>query len=646
MCGIAGTWAPNSDASTMRDITQRMTASLYQRGPDGEGIWQDTEAGIAFGHRRLAIVDLSEAGHQPMISANGRFVITYNGEIYNFPQLRSELEASGIRFRGHSDSEVLLEAIALWGIESTLPRLDGIFAFGLWDTQTSQLHLARDHVGVKPLYWSQVGAAVLFASEMKAFHHHPEFDARLNKNAVSSFLRFNYVPQPATIYQNTQKLRPGTFITFYKDGRQTVSAYWNAFDAAVKARETPFNGTETLAVDSLETLLRETVRSQMISDVPLGAFLSGGVDSSAIVAMMQAGQSNKVRTFSIGFNEDEYDEAKHAKAVAAHLGTEHTELYVTANDALNVVPDLAEMFDEPFADSSQIPTYLVSHMTREHVTVSLSGDGGDELFGGYNRYFWARDIWQKIGWAPAGSRRAIAGGIRALSPATWDTIAAVVPTRYRPPQVGDKAHKLAGLIGCNNEDAIYRHLVSHWSNPDQMVPGAQEPDAMFSDHPAMAAFPDFTERMQILDLQTYLPGDILTKVDRSSMYTSLEARVPYLSPRLIDFAWSLPRHLKIRGNTGKWILREVLYRHVPRDLIERPKMGFGVPIAHWLRGPLRPWAEDLLDEKRMRDQRLLDPTLVRKAWEEHQSGRRNWQYHLWGVLMLQAWLARWPHTIG
>lgn len=642
MCGFCGILTaspgPFSDRGGMEAAVRRMNDTIAHRGPDGDGVWVDEAAGVALAHRRLAIVDLSPLGRQPMESADGRWVIAYNGEIYNFQDLRAELEAAGHRFRGHSDTEVLVEGVAAWGVEATARRLVGIFALALWDRRERALHLARDQMGVKPLYWARFGGTVLFGSQPKALRAHPAFRADIDRDALASYLRFAYVPAPHTIYAGVHKLEPGCILTICQDAEPVRTVYWS-LEAAVRAGVSDrLSLSDEEAADRLEALLSDAVGRQMMADVPLGAFLSGGVDSSTVVALMQAQSARPVRTFTIGFREAGYDESADARAVARHLGTDHTELTVEPGDALAAIPAMADWYDEPFADSSQVPTFLVSQLTRRSVTVALSGDGGDELFAGYRRYFLGARLWRGLAPLPAGLRGAAAGLIRTVPPARWDALLGRVPGLR---MAGDKMHKLAGILGCADADAVYRALVSQWPDPAQVAPGGHEPRGLLWAADPAALLPDFTERMQYLDAATYLPDDILAKVDRASMAVALEARVPLLDHRVVEFAWRLPLHQKIRDGQGKHLLRRVLYRHVPKELIERPKMGFSVPIAEWLRGPLRPWAEELLDERRLRAGGLLDAGIVRTAWAEHLSGRRNWQHRLWAVLMFQAWKARW-----
>lgn len=640
MCGIAGLWDPARRGGELARCVRAMTDAMVHRGPDSSGYWHDDETGMALGHRRLSIVDLSDAGHQPMLSAGGRWVLTYNGEIYNADELRYDLESLGAKFRGHSDTEVLIEACACWGVEATLPRLIGMFAFALWDTKERCLYLVRDRLGIKPLYWGWFGRLLLFGSELKALRAHDGWKPEVDRDAVASYMRHNYVPGPWTIYREVSKLQPGSFAVFRPGHEPVVKRYWLLEDVVRAGLANRSDMSDRDATDALETLLSDAVRRRMVADVPLGAFLSGGVDSSTVVALMQKNASRPVRTFSIGFREQGYDEAQHAKEVAAHLGTDHTELYVEPQHARDVIPRLADMFDEPFGDSSQIPTYLVSEMTRRHVTVALSGDGGDELFAGYVRYFQAMKLFPVLDRWPAGARAAISAMMRALPPSAWSALFRMVPQRWRVPQAGDKMHKLAGIL---NEplSGYYRYLISHWREPNDLVLGGKEHRGILWDPAVRDDVPDPIERMQYLDTGTYLPDDILTKVDRASMAVSLEARVPLIDHRVVAFAWTLPPSQKVRDGKGKWLLRQVLARHIPDKLIDRPKMGFGVPIDSWLRGPLREWAEELLCERRLAGDGFLDPAMVREKWAQHLGGRVNHQYLLWDVLMFQAWKDRW-----
>lgn len=652
MCGICGFLAPpaGKDGGTpaaLERTVRAMAGTLAHRGPDGEGAWVDAAAGVGLGHRRLAIVDLSPAGDQPMHSANGRWTVVFNGEIYNFRELRHELEAEGHVFRGHSDTEVLVEACARDGIAAVLPRLNGIFALAAWDRRERVLHLARDPLGVKPLYWARAGEVWLFASQPKALRAHPAFAAAglggIDPAALAAYLRLGCVPAPLSIHQGVRMLEPGTRLTLRAgaaSGDPEGTVFWSLDAVARAGRADPLDLPDEAAADALEALLTDAVGRQMVADVPLGAFLSGGIDSSTVVALMQAQSARPVRSFTIGFREAGFDEADHARAVAAHLGTDHTELVVEPGHALDLVPRLAEWYDEPFADSSQIPTLLVSALTRRHVTVALSGDGGDELFGGYNRHLWAPRLDRRLAPLPPEVRRAAAAALRAVPPAGWDRLAALVPAAVRPRQTGDKLHKLAGVLEARDPAALYRRLTERWSGAGVPVRGGGTAPPVWGRRPVPDGLGPL-ERLLYLDSTGYLPDDILAKVDRASMAVGLEARVPLLDPRVVALAWRLPAAQKTRGGTGKWLLRRVLHRHVPPALVERPKSGFAVPLDSWLRGPLRDWAEALLDPHRLADDGLLDPGPVRALWTEHRDGRRNHREELWAVLMFQAWRERW-----
>ncbi|MCL5062097.1 MAG: asparagine synthase (glutamine-hydrolyzing) [Nitrospirae bacterium] len=657
MCGIAGFINKNNNICWDESL-HKMTASLTHRGPDDEGSWIDRKAGVALGHRRLSILDLSPAGHQPMHSESGRYVIVFNGEIYNHNKIRKELELTVnselrtqnselIKWQGHSDTEVMLAAVEEWGVEDAVKRFIGMFAIALWDREERSLHLVRDRLGEKPLYYGWMDGIFLFASELKAIRAHPSWSGEIDRNALALLLRHNYVPAPYSIYKRIYKLLPGTVLTIDIDnsGSQskiTPKPYWQAKKVAEERVANPFQGSEAEAAEQLEDLLRDAVAQQMVADVPLGAFLSGGIDSSTIVAIMQAQSNRPVKTFTIGFHEEGYNEAIHAKAVARHMGTDHTELYVTPEEAMAVIPKLPALYDEPFSDSSQIPTFLVSQLARQYVTVSLSGDAGDELFGGYNRYFWGRSIWNKIGWLPQKLRNVMASSLCSLSPQQWDKLFAILRLKY--PYSGDKLHKMSEILTVNSPEEMYRRLVSHWKTPSSVVLNAHEPPTLLTDRNQWAKLSDFTQRMMFFDMVTYLPDDILVKVDRASMRVGLESRIPFLDHRVVEFAWRIPLSMKIRNGQGKWLLRQVLYKYVPKELIERPKTGFGIPIDSWLRGPLRDWAEELLNENRLR-QGFFEPAPIREKWTEHLSGRRNWQYHLWDVLMFQAWIEAQGHKL-
>jgi len=641
MCGIAGvlTSARVSQDQLERDA-KAMGDSIAHRGPDDYGVWSDAECGIALSHRRLSIVDLSPAGHQPMVSADGRYVIIFNGEIYNFQDLRPAVEARGIKLRGHSDTEVMLESFALFGIEATVPKLIGMFTIAVWDRRERTLTLIRDRLGIKPVYWAKFGGLFLFGSELKALRAHAGWSPQLNRGAIAAYLRHNYIPAPHSIYQGVYKLEPGSILTLPWGGEPKINRFWDARAVARAGLANPLDTSDDEMVDQLEALLKDAVRRRMVADVPLGAFLSGGVDSSTVVALMQESNASPVRTYSIGFDIAGYDESKHAAAVARHLHTEHTELTVTAKEAIDVIPKLPEYYDEPFADSSQIPTYLVSAMTRRHVTVALSGDGGDELFGGYTRYTFAQRHWGNLSMLPMPLRRAAAAAMRAIPAELCSNLFDRLPTPLRVRQAGDKMHKLASILALPDADAFYRRLVTHWE-PTALMPDVPEPKGVLWDESAKKDFGGLLERMQFFDIATYLPDDILTKVDRASMAVALEARVPLIDHRVVEFSWRIPRDKLIRSGVSKWPLRQILYKHVPAELIERPKMGFGIPLGEWLRGPLRDWAEALLSEQRLREAGLLDVARVRNAWTQHLSGNFNWQYPLWDVLMLEAWRERW-----
>ena len=657
MCGIAGfvDLRAARSAGELSDIATRMATAIIHRGPDDAGVWVEAESGVALGFRRLAIIDLTPTGAQPMVSADGRFVLVYNGEIYNHHELRADLERAGIALRGRSDSEVLLEFAARFGPAATLRRANGMFAFALWDREARVLHLARDRMGEKPLYYGLVGDSLVFASELKSLRPVPGFSGEIDRAALAAYLRLGYVPAPFSIHRGIGKLPAGTHLEVHLEefarSRRLPEpvAYWTVADAVAAGVADPLTAGDDAAIEQLDWLLRDAVAMRMEADVPLGAFLSGGIDSSTVVALMQAQSERPVRTFTIGSPDAGYDEAHAAKAVAAHLGTDHTELYVTGEDALDVVPRLPALYDEPFGDSSQIPTFLVAELARRSVTVGLSGDGGDELFGGYNRYVYAPAVWHRIGGVPAGVRRAAGHALAVAPPGVYDglyrAVERALPARARQRMPGDKLHKLGGVLGCAGPEEIYRALVSQWPQPEAVARGAIERQAALPPFPAAGRSPEalaaFTRWMGHADMVTYLPDDILAKVDRASMGVSLEARVPLLDHRVVELSARVPMGMKIRDGRSKWLLRQVLYRYVPAELVERPKMGFGLDVGAWLRGPLRDWAEGLLGEYRLRDEGYLDPAPIRAALAEHQSGRRNHAQRLWAVLMFQSWLEHW-----
>ena len=644
MCGIAGFWQGKATAAVdLKSTADTMARSLAHRGPDSGGSWVDGTAPIALAHRRLAIVDLSPAGHQPMVSADEDLVLVFNGEIYNHLALRRELEQSGStrNWRGHSDTETLLAAFATWGVWQTLQKAVGMFALALWDRRERVLYLARDRMGEKPLYYGWAGGAFAFASELKALRQVPGFDNSIDRDALSLYMQFGYVPAPHSIYRGIYKLLPGTMLAISaKDVSarrlQEPEGYWSVANAARAGLENPIED-EGCAVLALEAALKDAVAGQMMADVPLGAFLSGGVDSSTIVALMQMQSRRPVQTFTVGFDELSFDESPYAAAVARHLGTDHHEIRVSAADALAVIPQLPDLYDEPFADSSQIPTFLVCAAARRNVTVALSGDGADELFGGYNRHLWVERLWRRLRRLPQPLRRAFGQAVLAVPLQAWDRAARLVPGGVS--RLGEKAHKVGeSLKTADGLDDLYRSSAGIWPRGSGIVLGARLLPTVSEDSALVDGIPEAEQRMMLWDSLTYLPDDILTKVDRAAMGISLETRVPFLDHRVVELAWRLPLRMKIRDGQGKWALRQVLYKYVPRDLIERPKTGFAVPVGEWLRGPLRDWAEDLLAAPRLRREGYLDAAPIRARWAEHLGDRRDWTPALWSVLMFQCWL--------
>jgi len=654
MCGIAGVIGEGAlDAG----LPPRMARRIAHRGPDDEGIWTDPEAGVALVNRRLAIIDLSPQGHQPMLSGDGRFVLTFNGEIYNHAELREELDAKGAvprgGWRGHSDTETLLQAIAALGLEAALERCVGMYAFALWDRQERQLRLVRDRFGEKPLYYGWAGKDFVFASELKAIRVHPRFPGEIDRRALALYASRTYIPAPLSIHRGIYKLEPGCILDLplHAVGRPlgeppevgapgnglTVSRYWSYRDVLRAGLEDPIRD-EDEALFQLEYVLARAVQSQSVVDVPVGAFLSGGIDSSTVVALYQKYSSQPVRTFTIGFHEEAFNEADHARAVARQLGTEHNERMVTAREAQEVIPQLPEIYDEPFADSSQIPTFLVSRFAREQVTVALSGDGGDELFGGYNRYFGTARFWSKLKRLPAPLRAAVAAPFQKVSPGVWDLIGKIALRKGRPPYFGAKVRKtFRSIAGARTLDDVFATFLDEWAGELTPVIGGNRDTSLCSFDLDLAGGAD-SERMMYCDAVSYLPDDILCKVDRATMAASLEAHAPYLDHRVAALAARIPVDMKISGGRGKGILRKLLYREAPRDLFERPKAGFGIPVGEWIRGPLRPWAEELLDPVAMQSAGWFDTAAIRSRWEQHLSGQRDSTQAIWAILMFQAWL--------
>lgn len=643
MCGFAGYYEKNGE-NNFEQILPKMGHAIQHRGPDAYGQWFDKGTGLGFCHQRLAIVELSEAGAQPMSSNSSRYEMVFNGEVYNHNDLRSELESEigEVNWSGLSDTETLLACIDVWGIKNTLTKSIGMFALALWDKEQETLTLARDRLGEKPLYYGWHGDTFLFGSELKALTANPNFIKEINRDSITLLLRHNYIPSPHCIWKRTAKLEPATILTVsLADKKSTQEEYWSLEKAVLEGVSQRESVDNNKLVDELEETLKLAISKQMMADVPLGAFLSGGVDSSVIVALMQSMSKKPVKTFSIGFNEKQFNEAEHAKAVAAHLGTDHTEKYVTAEDALGVVNHLSKIYDEPFADSSAIPTYLVSEIAKAKVTVTLSGDAGDELFCGYNRYMMTDSMWSKIKNVPMPLRKVLGKSLQALSPQAWDKIGCLVRAvskKNMPAYFGDKIHKGAGVLDSRDASDLYLKLVSLWQLPESVVLNSNEPSTPVSDINKQINVSSDVERMMATDMQTYLMDDILTKVDRAAMAVSLETRVPFLDHQVVEKAWKIPLEYKIKDNQSKWILRQVLYRHVPKHLIERPKMGFAVPLDSWLRGPLKSWAYNLISPERLSTEGYFSASQVIKLWDEHQSGVRNWSNHLWGVLMFQLWL--------
>jgi asparagine synthase (glutamine-hydrolysing) len=643
MCGIAGAIVPSGKVVSPRRL-EAMTAVIAHRGPDGAGTWIAPDGRVGLGHRRLSIIDLSSAGFQPMASASGRYTVTFNGEIYNFGSLRKELEGAGARFHTHSDTEVMLAAFDAWGVSFALTRLTGMFALAVWDTTESALWIARDRLGIKPLYYSIQDGELTFASELRALVVWKGKIPPVSAEGLTEYLRLGYVPGPISIFEGIQKLSPGCYAVYRAGQLSKPQAYWKLADVVRAGMAQPIIDTAQ-ALNTLEEKLRGAVASHMVSDVPLGAFLSGGIDSSTVVALMQIQSGRPVKTFSIGFQERGYDEAQHAGAVAQHLGTEHTELYVTDNDARSVIPYLPDIYDEPFADPSQIPTFLVSKLAREHVTVALSGDGGDELFTGYNRYVFVARFWQRLQLMPLSLRRMAAFGISSTSPEAWDTFfkraAPFLPRKFVPALPGQKMHKIASILSSSSLLAVHSKLVAQWANPQALLnPSWFHKGLLWRDQLSRYEGLSAPEQQMVWDAQTYLVDDILTKVDRASMRVGLEARVPLLDHNVVEFAWRIPMSMKLKDGSGKWLLKQLLYRHVPQSLVERPKMGFSVPVDAWLRETLREWAQTYLAEDRLMAEGFFDARVVRQTWEQHLKAEIDAGGRIWTLLMFQIWLEK------
>ncbi len=647
MCGINGFYSKYS--FTFDNVISKMNSSISHRGPDTNGIWVDKNSGIVFGHQRLSILDLSDSGSQPMHSNSGRYIITYNGEVYNHLEIRKELENNnnGINWRGTSDTETLLEAIDFWGIETALKKIDGMFAFGLWDKKNNSLTLARDRIGEKPIYYGWQGKGdnkvFLFSSELKALKAHPEFIREVNIDAISLQLRHNYIPAPYSIFKNIFKLLPGHYLKFSESDLKknllpNSKCYWSLIESALYGINNQLTQSDTEIQNNLEKYLQSSVKKQMISDVPLGAFLSGGIDSSIVVALMQSQSNVPIKTFTIGFDEDSYDEAKHAKNIALNIGADHTELYISPQKAMDVIPKLPTIYDEPFSDSSQIPTFLVTQLANKHVKVVLSGDAGDELFCGYNRYVMSKKFWSILSLMPLSSRNILSSGLQSISPQTWSSFSNILPGLNKYSNFGDKIHKGANALTAKNFNDLHYRLCSNWQNPTDVVINSKELGTFLTEFRPQLNGLNGEQQMMTLDFINYLPDDILVKVDRASMASSLETRIPFLDHNLIEYVWKIPQSLKLKNGQGKWILRQILNKYVPKNLTERPKMGFGVPIDTWLRGPLRDWAENLLNENKLKQEGYFNSRLIRDKWEEHLSKKKNWQHHLWSVLMFEAWI--------
>ena len=636
MCGFTGIYSVNQN-SINSEILLKMSQKLVHRGPDDSGIWIDDSGSVGLAHQRLAVIDLTSAGHQPMHSPNNRFTIVFNGEIYNHQELRKQLDY--IDWNGKSDTETLLACIESWGLDKTLKKINGMFAFALWDSKKCSIHLARDRMGEKPLYYGWQGDSFLFGSELKALKMHPSFQEHIDKESLNLYFRYNHIPSPYSIYKNIYKLSPGSVLTLHQgEKKYKVRKYWSILNTAIQSISNLLTNTEDELVDELDNLIRKSIKQKMLSDVPLGAFLSGGIDSSVVVSIMQSLSSKPIKTFTIGFEDEAFDEAKDARLIAKYLGTDHHELYVTPQDVLDVIPLLPRLYDEPFSDASQIPTYLVSKLAREKVTVSLSGDGGDELFCGYNRYHITEKLWGKMLILPLFVRKFMSFFLLLIPIKFWNRIGNLASLSNKYNNIGIKMHKGASVLSSKTLFELYDNLLSNWKISDDLVL-----DADIGPHPELSSPTDLVhlsnvEKMMLWDMQSYLPNDILVKLDRASMGVSLEGRVPFLDHNIVEFAWRVPTKYKYRHKKGKWLLRQVLYRYIPKELTERPKSGFTLPLSDWLRGPLNEWAEGLINIDRLKDEGVLDSDLVNKKWKEHQAGVKDWSNQLWSILMFQLWL--------